>query len=277
MILSQLLWYRTSSHVIEPAYPGVKDHLVPLGSCWDTKQLRAKKDEILQLCDLKAACYKRCYRFLEAASSFIYDSYRICAECVDLKKISNYAVRFVTKNLKPIDDKRGHEYKRLLVGITGDGVVFLQDTVVNLCENIIVLNDNYGVVSHNLLSAIRSKACERGYDVYSCLNPLNPEKIDHILIPEAGLAIITNNKLNPVTITPTRTIHSSRFTNLEKLKKHKKRLSQNNRFSIGLVNDGIEILTHAKQYHRKLEEIYTPSVDFKKVDSLFDDVIDSLG
>ena len=264
----------TAPHSLEPKYPGVEEHIVPLGSCWDVDMLKQHTSFIKSSGTKKSERHNLSCKFLEAASSFLYDNMRIASNNTDFKKISNYASRFAIKYLRTISHNKGIESSRFLSAFTSEGSTFFSQTPLAYCDNIIVLNDIYGAVSNYLLSAIRSKALERGYDVISCLSPLHPENIEHLIIPDANVSIITHSIVNKVDFEGSKNIHFSRFTNMDDMKKDKKNLSLNIKIANQMLTQASQCLADAKDTHLAIEKIYTPAVDFAKIDLLFNDTID---
>ena len=80
--------------------------------------------------------------------------------------------------------------------------------------------------------------------IYTCICPLNPHrKIEHILVPELKLGLVTANSFLPLekALTPYRVIHFTRFTDMEVLKKKKQRMRFNQRMAAELLDESVPV------------------------------------
>lgn len=80
-----------------------------------------------------------------------------------------------------------------------------------------------GVSAPLLLGELRQLALAAGLDVISCPCPLFPfGRIEHLFLPELDLGFMMFNRFHSVTLTPERTIHARRFTDLEMIRSRKR-------------------------------------------------------
>lgn len=68
--------------------------------------------------------------------------------------------------------------------------MLLEDTVSALCERGYEIRDDCAL-SGFLLHALERKFLAGGYDVIACLCPEQPDRLEHLLIPEKSLAFVT--------------------------------------------------------------------------------------
>lgn len=257
----------TAPHVIEPRFPGAVEELINLGVCWNAEQLRAHADGIRAASIKNSAYHQRCVGFLSAAGSLANDTLRIALECINADKIAAYASRFAAREFGTGHGRVGRESRCFLSAITPEGLVVCYDTVSCLCSRVIAVDDAYGAVSSLLLERLRSYALAAGLDVTVCLCPMSAGKrIEHLLIPSAGLCLFTANRFHPAPETPLRRIHARRFMDAELLKTHRYRLHFNAKAEMELLKEAVHMLENAKQTHDALEAFYIPAMDFKKVE-----------
>ena len=69
-----------------------------------------------------------------------------------------------------------------------------------------------------------------------------------------------------------RHIHAKRFLDLDSLRRHKKRLSFNQKAAAQMIAQAVYLLSENKELHDQLEQIYLSAMDF----SMMDDVLESV-
>lgn len=257
----------TPPHVLEPRYPGAVEEIVNLGQFWNSEKLAESADSIRAAdCQVKN-CHQRCVGFLNAASSLQNDSARIVSECTDFDKIAVYASRFATREFGVSRGKIGKETKRFLSAVTPKGVFMNYDTIKSQCSRVIAVYDEYGAASAQLLKLLRGYALGIGLDTTVCCCPTNPDKIEHLIIPEKELCIFTSNSYHPAPPEADRKIHTRRFSDSEELRAHRHRLHFNSRASAELIDEAVVMLKSAKDNHDDLERLYISAMDFDKVNA----------
>lgn len=258
----------TRPHVIEPSYLGAYESVISLWDHLDYDLLEDYRDDIVRLIDRNRLANERSNRFVSAGCKLISDSFRISLEATDSTKIGEYVNRFALREFK--QNKRGgkpENLSRFLSGITPDGLMIFENTAKCYCEKLYVIQDDYGASSRVLLSAMRSKANEMGYNTISCYCPTSPfEKMDHLFVPELGIGFMTSNKWHPITLEPCVKINYKRFTDNDYLRKHKQRLSFNYKAAKELINEAVELKSEARDVYLELESFYHKAMDYSKVD-----------
>lgn len=259
----------TPPHVIEPQHPGACETVVNLCSCWDEEILQEERAELLALSRQYSACQQQCVRFINAAHSLLSDNASIALSCTDPAKIAKTAANIIGRECRR---RRGisTEKRRLLSAVTPKGNIGLLETLQS-CPRIYYIKDPYGASSNLLLTALRSLLMECGVTLYTCFCPLNPHgKIDHILVPELGIAFVTGNRAFPLELLPEpyRVISFSRFTDMEALSRRKQRLRFNRRASEEILDAAVRSLRRGKSIHDAIEQLYAKAVDFTAVQEL---------
>ncbi len=161
--------------------------------------------------------------------------------------------------------------------VTPIGIDTFYDTIEEMCENILVLEDEYSAVSVLLVERLRSYALALGLDVISCPCPLTPTLgAEHIIIPEIGYAMFTSNSYHENQFINSKTIHATRFMDTGGLKESRHRIAFNRKTQNELVSEAIEALITAKRTHDDLEKIYISAMDFGKVEEIKDCLIEKI-
>jgi len=256
----------TPPHVIEPSYPGSFESVVNLLAYFDEEKLEKRLPAIVSLQSANGECHKKCRGLLKCAAILLRDNALYAKGCTDFSKADALAARLSKTELRPT----GHpfaEHRRFLSAVTNRGVLTFEETPQALCPRIILLRDSYGAASDRLLHRLREEAVKTGQEIYTCPSPLWPEeRIDHLFFPELGLGFVTQGRFCSFSgIKPERTIHYTRFTDMEALGRRRQYLRFNHRAAKELILAAVEHLKRAKEIHDELERQYTDAVDFPGV------------
>lgn len=258
----------TSPHTMDPDYPGATGEIINLGECWNKKMLLENKNEIIALTDKNKACHMRCRRFIESAFSIFGVGEKISRGCMDSEKIFRYASRLSNRYFKKPEGRIGLEKIRLLDAVTPKGYLFLSDTVQEMCDTVIVFEDDFGAAASVLIEQLRTYALASGYDVISSMSVSREGAIRHIIIKELSLGFFTADKLCDLKINPTKTVSLRRFYSSSELSSHRARLAFSAKAANELLNEAVSSLKNAKDIHDDLEAIYIRAMDFEKIDEI---------
>ena len=262
----------TAPHVVEPQYPGMCEVIINLGDHYDIDMLALSADRLYPKCIDNAALHARASRYITAAGQMMADSMKLAAACTDMSGAAAYGAKLARRMLPDKAGRAGREQMRFLSAVTPRGFMFLSGTVTATCPTIKAVEDEYGAVSEAMLSAFRLVALERGYDIINCRSPFMPNGApEHVLVPEAGVALCTCNRRMPLDVT--RLIRSERFTDTEALRRHKQRLSFNRRAVDQLIDAAVDTLAAAKLTHDQMEHFYIEAMDFDAVNRRTDALI----
>lgn len=256
----------TAPHTLEPKYPGAVEEIVNLGDCWDSEKLKANAEKIIELTESNSACHRRCIRFLEAAASLKGDVRRIAYSHTDEEKVDRYASRIASREFGLPQGRVGKESRRFISAVTPIGIDTFYDTIEQMCDTIMVVDDEYSAASVILVDRLRSYALGLGLDVISCLCPLAPAQgAEHIIIPERRFAVFTANSYHDDQFIGAKTIHAARFMDANGLKESRHRIAFNRKTQSELVDEAIAALIQAKHIHDELEKFYISAMDFDMV------------
>ena len=136
-----------------------------------------------------------------------------------------------------------------------------------LAGRVYELLDSSGI-GHQLMAAVQSAAAARGYDAVLCLDPDRPERIQHLILPELGLAFVTSAPGMEYPGTPYRRLHLDALLDQRQWKQSKARCRFYRRMHGLLLEEGIQGLQAAKAAHDELEKTYNSAVDFGGVYAL---------
>ena len=265
----------TPPHALEPQFPGAVEQPFSLCGCWDEALLYARREEIVRLGREISGLHWQAVRYLSGAGALLGEVRRLAAETLNWEKIEHYVRRLAARELPDLG-KPGSEALRLLSAVTDRGTILFHETISTLCERIICLEDPCGAAAAALLPRLRDEAVARGYHVISCPCPLSPEKLDHLLIPEAGLAFVTSNSLHRVPLAG-RAIHAQRFTDDgSAIKSRRVRIRFLQKTAATLLRQAELAIAEAHRRHDELEQYYIEATNFAEVDRLAEGLLKKL-
>lgn len=265
----------TAPHVVEPQLPGAVDHYVDLESCYDTAALAGLRQELTDTMHAHKECYDRAYHCLSAVS----DIDASCRSCLEGKrpneKLAKRVKGIVARELRAPGSGTGRVTRRFLSAVSSQGQICQWESVREQCRRIYVLEDSYGF-SHIFLLPLMTAASAAGHDVIACPSPIDPERLEHLLIPALGLAFVSSTPTLPYPGKSHRHIRLDTMLDSDLLKSHRQRLRFARKISHALMQEGIRCLEEAKTIHDQLEHIYNPHVDFDRVQAEADRLIAQL-
>ena len=267
----------TAPHTLEPLAPGADEVVVSLYHTIDPEALRPHREEVKALFAQNAALRGRAARYIASAGSLLLDSRRAEACSTDFEKARRYVKRLCAR-LLPRKGGAGRQRLRLLSAVTPQGPLYYSETIRALAGRAVIFRDEYGAVSRFLMEQIRAEGLARGYDLIVCPCALHPEdKIDHILIPELGLAFVTDNSWHPAPLPGQQAVRCTRFLDRNNLAGFRTRLRFNARAAQELIQQAAALMASAKSCHDELESYYRAAVDFAAVEQAARDCAAAMG
>ena len=261
----------TAPHVVEPKYPGAVEQYVNLGDCYDRAGLRAIRGEILTCMDGYKEHYQRAYRCLDAAAEIQTDVRAMLATPALEEKLAARAHGILSRELKP----SGRVKQRFLDAVSHKGLITLFQTACAQCTRIYELSDSYGL-AHLLLTHLLAGGVMGGYDVVACPDPMAPDRLSHLLVPEVGLAFLSASPSQPFPGRPSKRLRLDAMVDRELLRRSRARLRFAQKVSSALTGEAVESLAQAKAMHDGLEALYNPYVDFTRVQEMADRIAEEL-
>lgn len=261
----------TAPHVIDPKYPGISDEIINLGEYWDTKKLKAYKDQIIKLCQENKLYHSNSQKYLSAYGCAYNSTAKIISHSLNYEKLNAFCKRLSKKIIKKSGYHKPTETLRFISSVTPDGYVFLENTLPELCDKIYIIDDKYGTIGHLVLDSLRKSALELNHKIITCPSPFAPEKhLQALFITDTKTGIITqnknlfevpmsNSKIEYKKINTNRFIEKNNFKNL---------VSFNNKIQKEFLRESIHNLSLARNTHDKIETLYSNSMNYNKVNKI---------
>ncbi len=258
----------TAPHVMDPKVPGAVDEIIHLGDYWDENGLRARRKEITEANARLSRCFARAYRFLKAAQ-VVYDDWEaLNRQAMDYALANQKAAVLMDEilNARPVASYLGRDRHLFASAITPDGLMNYVETIIGPLSRKYVIQGEPGTGKSTLLKKIAHGALERGLDVelYHC--PLNPEKVEHVVIPSLGVAL--TKSIEPHTWRPAPEdiiIDMNECLNAKTVEQHRRAMADSERLFGQLFSQAISCIQEAKATHDLMEAYYVPCMDFEKI------------
>ena len=260
----------TAPHVVEAVYPGAASLYLDLGAFFDAGALAPHLKEISELNRQYKALYGEAYSLLSAGAALLPKNMPGLYDSAVPEKIDKKADALAARELHRLH-KTGRQRRRFLSAWSCKGHLTFAETLSTAARRIYAADNELGL-GHRFLSRLADAADALGYDTILCPDPLEPEKPEALILPEASLAFLAADR------------HSgdlpagSRHLRLDALVEISDRtmLRCRRRESDLLLRAASESLSRAKSLHDELEAVYRPHVDFSGLDRLTEDHIDWL-
>ena len=261
----------TAPHVLDPKNPGCVDEIIHLGDFWDENSIRKNKAQILATNRETGRLFARAYRYLRAAQAVYEDWEEANIDAMDFGRANRIAYELVTEIFagKPISPKTGHERRLFASAITPDGMFNYLDSILFPYHTKFIVEGDPGTGKSTLLQKVANAAVERGFDVelYHC--PLNPAKVEHVMIP--GLSVALTKSIEPHNYVPQpgdRVIDLNTCLSPEIRARYSEVVARASRLFDDLFGTAIFYIGKAHEEHDKMELFYVPHMDFAGITAL---------
>lgn len=266
----------TAPHVVEPKYPGAVERYVNMGDCYDKGALWSVRQEIMSCMSGYKGCYQRAYRCLGAAAEVMEDQRSTLLTDELSQKLAKRARGILSREIpRQKAELPGRVTLRFLGAVTHRGPICLYDTALAQCGRVYALTDSFGL-AHELLIHLLTGAVAAGCDVVACPDPMAPDRLAHLLLPQLELAFLTSPASLPLPGQPARRIRLDGAADSELLRRSRPRLRFAKKVSAALMEEAVVSLAQAKSMHDDLEAIYNPHVDFALVEKTALDIWDEI-
>ncbi len=259
----------TAPHAVDPKNPGAVDEILNLGEYWSDLGLIKDKHYIIDLSKQIRMRFDSAYRYLASAKEMQDDMEAIEEGGLDREKLNRLKINLRYELAGGVNDKDNAAKIRHLFdsAITPDGLVDYIETIVQSNYICYYLKGGSGIVSSEILAFLANEYNIKGYDVELYHQPLNPERLQTLVVEEFKIAVTVNPKteagayrvINFDTI-----IDKSRFGDKAEL------LARDMESYNEMLAEGIRRIRQAKHLHDDLEKSYIGSMDFSAVTALRD-------
>ena len=261
----------TAPHVIEPRYPGADSRYLDFSRFLNVEALRPCLPEITELNRRYKALYAAAYAQLAAAASLLpRNSPDICTDDI-MHTLARRTDALASRELRPLK-KASAATRRFLSAWSCKGRITLTETLSAYCERLYVLDNGLGL-GNIALERLAAQASARGYDIILCYDPLEPEKLEALLLPEIRLSFLAEEGPEMISALSCRRARLDALAVRTLTPEARRALRQRKKESRALLSSAAATLAQAKALHDELEAVYRPHVDFSGADALAEEHI----
>ncbi len=263
----------TAPHIVEPKIPGVCEQLINTGSFWNAEILKENKENIEKVMKENKNLHKRASSCIRVAARCYKENLAFYLSALDLNRCFDFAATLCKRYIKGTGSGE-KEWVRFLGGITPKGYLFFAETLDSIGKKII-LKDSFFTAATLTLSIIRDYALRQNYEIILAKNPILPSEIlDAVIIPELDLAFIRETDI--LFSGEDKRHHLNRFYNKNYLLFSREKMKFNKKAYKGLIDSAAKLLSKAKKSHDELEKYYISAMDYKALNSYFEEFLDNI-
>ncbi len=258
----------TAPHMLDPVYPGARDTLFNMGDAWNSTLLSAHGEEIMRLSDEVNGCHALAASYIAAAGALLSRCRAIAARYVDEAAVRKAVAAF---RLPQGEEAAAKTEYRLLSAVSVGRVEFFHETLGALCADVSALPDEWGAASERLLARVATAARENGLRTVLCPCSVSPQKTEHVLLPEAGMAFTCANRFHDVSGSAARRIEGLYKPIPEREEDAMRTLLLHADELIACAGAQVAL---SKAIHDDLERFYVEAMDFSKSGAFFDRIME---
>ena len=253
----------TAPHVLEPDCCGAAGAYLDLSRYLDTAALQHKLPELLDLQRRYKAKYAHAYTLLRALPSFSPEALDDLLTEDDYAAAAHRAESAANRMPKTQRKAPVEPRTRFLRAFSAKGESFCTETVRALCDKVYLLDDRLGLAD-TYLKALMRAAQKHRHALILCPDPLAPERLEAVLLPELRLGYIAEHGA-ALEGFPSRHIRLDKIPDETRISAFRARLRALSRQRAELLNQAQLSLAQAKTLHDALEAQYNPHVNFAGV------------
>ncbi|MBE6066545.1 MAG: ATPase [Clostridium lundense] len=265
----------TAPHMQDPVYPGAVDETFNLGVCLDEKGLSSIKEELYPIYADNSRSYKRGFSYFKAAAAVHEDWRNYNLEALDEVKLNDLKKILRDKIFKDNVLAIGKERHLFCTALTPNGIITFIDELVAPFKNVYVLNGDPGTGKTEVLNFLKDEALKRGFFVEIFHDVINPNRIEHIFIPDLDVAIVTSNEVNRKSFEG-ENIQMADLLNKDYLDKYKAEIQKDEAKFYDLLHEGLQCITKCKKIHDVLEAYYVSNINFETINVMVDELVQRL-
>lgn len=260
----------TAPHIIDPQYPGCVELVINLGDFWDQRRLGTQRDAIVELTNQNQDCYRRAYHYLKAAWELHEDMYEINSGCTDWDRVNSIANELIDSifSNRAHPGHRGSVRKLFASAYTPQGQVNELHSIMEDFQAQYILKGEPGTGRDLILERIVGYAVDKGYDVEAYPCPLNPERLDHVALPQLGTAVVSCHPPHIYEWNGARIVNLNECLDQAGRSAYQFTLHKDFVLFDELINLALKQLRRAKAIHDELEQKYIPNMDYSRLEQV---------
>lgn len=249
---------------MDPKHPGAIDEILNLGEYWDERNLANSRNDIVDLDKEIKFQFNSAYRYLASAKEMQDDIETIIGETVDQHKLKKMVLSLrneLADGIKPIgrEGKIRHLFDS---AITPGGVIDYIETIIQGNHVCYFLKGAPGTGRSEALNYIANEYALKGYDVELYHQPLNPERLQTLVVDRLKIAVTVNTKMEHKAY---KIVNFNDNITSGSLAGKADLLTKDKEMQDYLVEEAVKRIKGAKQKHDEMEKIYVTNMNFNSI------------
>jgi hypothetical protein len=265
----------TAPHVVDPKNPGAVDEILNFGDFWNEEGFKLEREAILTLNKEIKELFNSSYHYLMSAKELQDDIENSAEEAVDKAKYGELILKLkeeLTDNLS-VTGSAGKERHLFHTALTPDGMVDYVETVIPDSFKCYLFEGINTKGIGDILTTFAKEYILKGYDVELYHQPLNPERIETVLVEKLGIALTVNSKMTGKSF---RVIDTDGLMAADKLQAKKELIDRDLEMKEMLLNEAFKRINTAKRKHDEMEKSYIPQMDFAAVTEFRNKIVERI-
>ena len=266
----------TAPHIVDPKNPGCVDEIIHLGDFWHEEGMLRGKEAVLTLNQEVGRLFARAYRFLRAAKEIREAQVQLSQAGFDAGRANILAEMLIEEFLggKPVALTPGGSRRLFASAITPMGPDNHLETVFGRAKKLTVIKGRPGSGRSTLLGKVARAAVERGLAAEEYYCGFDPQRLEHLLLPETGIGFITVNEYHHFgEESADRTVEMDGCLAREVLLGYERAAEDGRRLFDELLDRAVACIKLAKETHDRMEQYYIPNMDFAAIDRLRGEIL----
>ena len=171
--------------------------------------------------------------------------------------------------------REGRVRKLFASAITPDGLKNYLDSILDTGW-VYVIKGKQGTGTERILGRVLNAAVEKGYDIEAYYCALNPNKLEHIVIPEMDVSITTVNDYHESSVVPYMIADMDELLDKKALEPNLEALLDGKTCFESLLDMAVGYIKKAKVIHDHMEKFYVPNMNFTAIEECMKKTLDRI-
>jgi hypothetical protein len=240
------------------------DEILNFGDFWNVDGFEVERETILNFNKEVKFLFNSSYHYLMSAKEMQDDIEIAAEEAVDKAKLNKLILGLKAELTDELEaaDKAGKERHLFDSAITPDGLKDYIDTLIKDDYKCYFFDGLHTKGINEILNVLVKEYLLKGYNVEIYHQPLNPERVQTVLVEELGIAFTANQKMKSKAF---RIVDLDAVIVLEKLEGKKELISKDLELKNLLLEEAYKRVNIAKKKHDDMEKSYVPQMDFAAI------------
>lgn len=247
----------TAPHVGEPACFGADADYVNIGKFLRVPFEPEEKERIAELNAAYKALYAQAYSYLSAAASLRAAARPELFQGEVRAALEKRLDGILDRSLGKARHGGGAVSRRFLSAVSCLGEMRLGEEIEKRCKLVYQLDDGLGGADAGLKAAAEG-ALSRGADAILCPSPLDPARLEAVLLPDSGLAFVDGSW----ELAEAKRLRIDALVPSQLQQELRPELREAGKLSARCLSLACGKLRQAKALHDQLEAVYKPHMDF---------------